>query len=352
MTKKTEQLDEFKSSAGPSTLTKTPEVADPVSKPDNMNRKADQKGSKDPMQSLPGSKAEAISFVAQHLTNGSKEDAFAIWNQLVSANKAGDATNGGNKKAATTAMKSIATKEDVESIFGNEEISEEFKSKAFTLFEAAVSAKVAVREAELQDEFETRFEEAVEEMMEQLVAKVDEYVNYVAEEWVKQNELQVVSGLRTEMAESFLEGLKNLFEEHYVDVPEESVSVVEALADRVAELEENLNEQMEKNAGLVKKLDEAARESVVNKLSEGLTLSQKEKFLALTEGLDADSVEEFSKKVEVIKESHFAEENKKTLVEDALNGGEPIETDKTAPKEEVDPDVARIAAAMSRLVKK
>lgn len=340
ITENTEALDEVKSSAGNGA-----EVADPVTKGDtHANRRADAPKNAEPMPTIdgkngPSGKAAMISWT---LKNMGDADVFAAFNKIKGEWDAKRVT----QSAGTTAAKSIVTKEDVDSLFGNEALSEDFKDKASVLFEAAVGAKVAEVEAQLEEEFATKLEESTEALKAEFTEKLDGYLDYVAESWIAENEVAIETGLRVEVAESFLSGLKSLFESHYVDLPEGKVDVVESLTDRVEELEAKLDEQISANVSMKKKLDENAKAEVLAKLAEGLTLTQKEKLQSLVEGVESADITDFTKKAELIKESHFT--TKSVLTEDSLNGGEALLTETAKKPVSNDPEIAAIAAAISR----
>jgi len=195
--------------------------------------------------------------------------------------------------------------EDVNALLGGEELSEEFKEKAKTIFEAAINAKVAVVKEELEAKYAAALEEQVAEAKESLAERVDSYLEYVADEWFAENALVIEHGLKTEMTESFLEGMKGLFEEHYVTIPEEKYDVLESMVEKLDDMEAKLNEQIEKNIGLNKRLSESVADGILDKVSEGLATTQKEKLASLSESVEFESEEEYREKLETLKESYF-----------------------------------------------
>ena len=195
--------------------------------------------------------------------------------------------------------------EDVEAMLQGEELSEEFKNKAATIFEAAVTSKVVAIVEEVEKELVEQFEIAVEEIKEDLAAKVDDYLSYMVEEWVKENQVAIETGLRAEIVEDFISGLRDLFAEHYIDIPEDKVNVVEELSDKVEELEDSLNEQIKSAVELKKELNEHKKIEAIYTACEGLTQTQVEKMKSLAEGVDFTTDEEFTSKLETIKESYF-----------------------------------------------
>ena len=195
--------------------------------------------------------------------------------------------------------------EDVNALLGGEELSEEFKAKAKTIFEAAINAKVAAVREEIQTEFDAKLAEEVETAKASLAERVDSYLEYVADEWFAENQLAVEAGLKTEMTESFLEGMKSLFEEHYVSVPEEKYDVIESMVDKLDEMEGKLNEQIEKNIALNRRLAESTADVVFSDVTEGLATSQKEKLATLVENVEFESETDYREKLVTLKESYF-----------------------------------------------
>ena len=197
--------------------------------------------------------------------------------------------------------------EHIEALFAGEELSEEFKEKATAIFEAAVSQKIQEEIAALEEAYAETLEEHIEQIQEELSSNVDDYLNYVVEQWVSENEVAIEAGLRSELTEDFISGLRNLFAEHYIDIPEDKVSVVEEMGSKVAELEEKLNEEIERNVQLTKYLNESKHNEIVAELCEGLTSTQAAKLRSLSEGLEFTSVNEFAQKVNILRENYFAD---------------------------------------------
>ena len=196
--------------------------------------------------------------------------------------------------------------EDVNALLGGEELSEEFRQKAKVVFEAALSSKVTEIQEALEVQYEQKLEEAREGLKEALTERVDSYLEYVAEEWMTENELAIEHGLKTEMTESFLSGMKGLFEEHYVTIPEDKYDVLESMVAKLDDMETKLNEQIDKNIGLNKRLAESTADSVLSTVSEGLAATQKEKLASLAESVEFESEEEYREKLETLKESYFS----------------------------------------------
>ena len=196
--------------------------------------------------------------------------------------------------------------EHIEALFSGEELSEEFKEKATTIFEAAVKQKVNEEIARIEEAYAETLEEQVAQIQEELSSNVDDYLNYVVEQWVGENEVAIEAGLRSELTEEFISGLRNLFTEHYIDIPEDKVSVIEEMSGRVVELEEKLNEQIEKNVTLSKSINESKQFEILVDACEGLTDTQASKLKALAEGIDYTNASEYAQKIGVIKENYFS----------------------------------------------
>lgn len=195
--------------------------------------------------------------------------------------------------------------EHVNALLEGEELSEEFKQKATTIFEAAVKQKVEEEIARLEEAYAATLEEQIEEITEELSGNVDDYLNYVVETWMNDNEIAIESGLRSELTEDFISGLRNLFAENYIDIPEDKVSVVEELSAKIDELEDKLNEEIENNVVLTKMLSESKKVEALNTIVEGLTSTQAEKLKSLAEGIEFTDVEQYQEKLETLRESYF-----------------------------------------------
>ncbi len=213
-------------------------------------------------------------------------------------------------------------KADVDALVGDSDLSEEFKQKAATIFEAAIKAKVKEESQRLQGEYETKLAEDTQTHKAELVEKVDSYLNYVVEEWMQENKIAIERGIKGEIAEDFIGGLKKLFEDHYIDVPDEKYNVLEDQASKIEDLEKKLNEEIEKNVELNKSNGELKKEEIIKKSSEDLTDVQKEKFNKLAEEVEYSNEEDFTSKVKTIKESYFGakEEAKSNDIDDVAVG--------------------------------
>jgi len=199
----------------------------------------------------------------------------------------------------------VDVEDDVNALLGGEELSEEFRAKAKTIFEAAINSKVTAIREEIVREHEEKLSEEVEEIKVELQERVDSYLEYVADEWFVENQLAVENGLKADMTESFLEGMKGLFEEHYVQIPEEKYDVLKSMVEKLDDMETKLNEQIEKNISLNKGLAEATADSILESVSDGLAATQKEKLASLAESVEFDSETEYREKLETLKESYF-----------------------------------------------
>ena len=241
--------------------------------------------------------------------------------------------------------------EDIEALMAGENLSEEFKKKATAIFEAAVKAKVSELAEELEEQYVTQFEEAYEEMKEDFSTKVDEYLDYVVESWLEENTLAIESGLRTEIAEGFMESLKSVFEEHYIDIPEEKFDVVESLTSKVEVLEKQVNEEMTKNINLKQKLSEQKKVEALHAVCEGLTLSQAEKIKSIAEGVEFVSHDDFVDQMEDIKESYFSTATSvRPASKESLN--DVVELVEEKENKTVDPLIAAYASKISQTLLK
>jgi SHS2 domain-containing protein len=200
---------------------------------------------------------------------------------------------------------SFQIEDDVNALLGGEELSEGFKEKAKIIFEAALKSKITEIKEAVEVQYEQRLIEEIEVIKEALSDRVDSYLEYVSEEWFVENELAIEHGLKTDLTESFLSGMKGLFEEHYVTIPEDRYDVLESMVEKLDDMETKLNEQIEKNISLNKRLAESVADGILDQVSEGLALSQKEKLASLSESVEFESEEEYREKVEMLRESYF-----------------------------------------------
>ena len=223
----------------------------------------------------------------------------------------------------------VNIEDDVNALLGGEELSEEFREKAKLVFETALNSKVSEIHEALEAKYQETLEEKIEAEKAALSERVDNYLEYVADEWFNENALAVEQGLKTDMTESFLEGMRGLFEEHYVSIPEDKYDVVESMVDKLDEMESKLNEQIEKNITITKSLSEATADGIVSEVSEGLSSTQKEKLASLAEGVGFESEQSYKEKLETLKESYFKTSPKRsdTEVLTEENAAAPATTD-------------------------
>jgi len=234
---------------------------------------------------------------------------------------------------------------DVEALTKDEDLSEDFKSKAATIFEAAVKSKINDAKKKMHASYEEKLKEEVETAKSELVEKVDSYLNYVVEEWMQENKLAIERGIKGEIAEDFISGLKKLFEDHYIDVPDEKYDVLEDQASKIEDLEKKLNEQIEKNVEQNKAIGELKRQDIIDEASKDLADTAKEKFNKLAEEVEFSNEEDFKTKVSTIKESYFgAKKESSTEIDDVAVGNE---------SEQVDPaDLSNSMAAYTAAISK
>lgn len=299
-------------------------------------------------------KTELMASVVAAMGGMSKEEINKFQEVLNLYGK--DKTPGAVDKSAANKA-SIATKgamkEDVEELFSADDLSEEFREKASTLFEAAVNARVGLEAARLEEEFEGKLEEQVSEIEEALTAKLDAYLDYVSEQWLEENKVAVEASLKTEATAQFIEGLKGLFAEHYIEFPEEKADIVEGLQSQLEELEAKLNESINESIELKKIINDAEKESVIEEVSEGLAATQSEKLRTLVEDLDFSDIESFRKKVELVKENYFTD--KKVSSTNIITEEVAAEDEKSLIEESAvhtDPTMSKYVTAISKSLKK
>lgn len=346
-----EQLDEFKASHGDSS-----EVPEPTGKeaPKPAGSKDVEDDPKDAPTAVkaPGTKAAMINAMMTKVNGMKSKELKASYGKIMSAMQCEEVEAEAEEIEASTEIplvtaKDINVSEDVAEMFAGQDLSEDFQEKVTTVFEAAVVAKVNEQLNLLSGNIEAEINEEVESIKAEMAENLGKHTDYVVEQWMEENRLAVEQGLKAEMVENFMAGLKDLFEEHYVDLPEEKVDVVEELATKTEELEATLNEQIERNASLNAELESFKRDALIEGVSEDLTESQKAKFKTLAEGIDYTDEETFIDKINVVKESYFG------IVEDTTVS---YEFDEAEPlEEEVKPSTGTMSAyvnAISRSIKK
>jgi len=236
-------------------------------------------------------------------------------------------------------------KEDIDALFSDDDtISEEFKGKVSTIFEARVNDRVSQIEEEIETQYAGMLEEAIEAVKSDLTEKVDDYLSYVVEQWMEENEIAIETGLRAELTEDFIGGLRNLFAEHYIDVPVEKVDLVDELAGKVEELESKLNEEIERGVSYAKALVESRKNEIARDVTEGLTDTQAEKIKSLAEGVEFSTEDEYKSKLDTIRENYFPSSTKKASGEQLNEQFEEEEAKKVIH----DPFVAAVSQAISK----
>ena len=274
----------------------------------------DETEAEEQVNEAPHTKQELIRSIFETLKDTDGDKLAGAYEKLMSALLGEESEEDTSEDAAPivverTAITSddIDISEDLVAIFGNakDELSEEFKSQVQTVFEAAVVAKINSELDTLEEAFAAKLQESTKQIHDELSEKVDSYLNYVVEEWVKENELAIDRGIKAEITEEFIGGLKQLFEDHYIDVPEEKVDVVDSLADRVEELESKLNEQIESNVNLSAQVKEFQKSEILGEVSGELTDIEGEKLKSLSEGVGFEDAEQYKTSLETIKENYF-----------------------------------------------
>jgi len=218
-----------------------------------------------------------------------------------------EATDETEEEVQETVEAEFNVEEDVAALFSGEELSEEFQDKARTIFETAIKSKVEEVKEQIQVQYQAQLVEEVAAVKTELTERVDSYLEYVAQEWLEENQLAIEHGLKTEMTESFLNGMKSLFEDHYVSIPEEKYDVIESMVDKLDEMESKLNEQIDKNVALNKRLAESTADVIFAEVAEGLAVTQKEKLASLAENVEFDSEETYREKLVTLRNSYFSE---------------------------------------------
>ena len=317
---------------------------------------------------IPPTKAGMIKALFDKVNGMKKEEVSTKWKELMDVAEASQTVDdlggedpetaspegdkvaiGKKKKKIKISMPEINVKEDIEALVEGEELSEEFKAKASTIFEAAVHQKVmeiaTVKIDELEKEYQTNLQEEIVSFRDELTEKVDGYLNFVVEEWMKENEIALDSSLKSELTEEFMTGLKNLFTEHYIEVPDEKVDIVESLYDKVEELEEKLNSQIDDNVQVTSELNEYRKDKILEEVCEDLADTQSEKMKSLVEGVSyEDDADDFENKIKTIKESYFPNQTKQ-------DENVEQESDVSSDGEEVsDPKLNNIMEAYSKAI--
>ena len=343
------QVDEAKASFGVDA-----EVPEPTGK--EATPPGDKPEAGDKKKKL--TKVAAIQKITQEVKGMKKEQFEKVYEAMLAALEGKEVVSE-DKDEETTAVSvrelrqikagDVNVAEDVAAMFSGEDLSEEFTTKASTIFEAAVVSKVNELLETVTVDLEAEMEVAKDEIAEDMAGKLDSYLEYVAEEWMKENELAVEQGIRAEIQENFMKGLKDLFVENYIEVPEEKVDLVDELAGKIEELEQSVNEEMEKSIGLKKELTEAKVEIILGKVSDGLTESQAIKLASLAEGVEFENEESYVEKLETLKSNYFKSDE--VVTEETAIDDEPLEIDEDA-ETKIDPGMSAYMSAISKSIKK
>lgn len=326
-----EDLLEFKASMG-----------DPSEVPDPSTTKTDEKPDPKTAEPMPKTKAGMINAMVGHMNKMKKSDLQAGYGKLISAMYGEEVEIEDDveiiddtpvRQVQKVTAEDINVQEDVDAIFNGSDLDEEFKERVATIFEAAVVSKVNEQVEKFAVEAESDLEVSLQETVDELTEKVDSYLDYVVQEWVEDNKLAIEKGVRADMVEDFLKGLKGLFEEHYVDIPEEKVDVVEELIAKVDELEGKLNEETDKNVELLGQVKSLEKEAIFAEATEDLPDTQVEKLRSLAEGVEFSSADDFSKKISMLKSQYFdIDEMTDMVVVDDEDGPISLEEEIQGPK--------------------
>jgi len=305
------------------------------------------------------SRSDLISRMVAYASQLNKDDLSQVMDSMgvpendeLYNNNSRLATGDMSAKNKATIKSSNAIKEDLALLFGDSsDLSEDFRLKVSTLFEAAVSTRVEIENARLEEEFEAKLEESYNEIKTDMMENIDSYLNYAVAEWIEENKLAVENNIRTQVTESFLTGLKGLFEDHYVEIPEDKADIVESMAERIEELEELVNETTADNIELSKIVNEKEVREISASLSEGMITTQKDKFNKLIEAVDYSDADEFRKKANIIKESYFTGKSEVKVVADQLINEEVEEPD-VKKASNMDPTMDMYVSSLSKTIKK
>ena len=302
-------------------------------------------------EEVPKTKADIVSAMNGMMKGGKKEQLMAMYNGMKKAmegeHEEENEVDEVKKEAIEKRVKEVDVAEHVEALVNGEgDLSEEFKRKAATVFEAAVKSKIRTEIERLENEYEEKLKEGVESATEEMTDKVDTYLNYVTEEWMKENELAIERGLKGEIAEDFISGLKQLFEDHYIDIPDEKYDVLEAQSEKISELESKLSETIERNVSLKNNNASLVKEQVISEVSEDLADTEIEKFKSLIDDVDYADEDSFREKLGTLKESYFP----KTPISESTETVDDVETG-TAQDIDLTPSMDAYMSAIGRTVK-
>ena len=289
------------------------------------------------IQEMPKLKSDILAGLVDHMKGLKKEDLENLYKSTLMTEEDEEdeddeeeeeemESKKATKESIDQVVDSLDVSDDVNALVDGEELSEEFKTKAATIFESAVKSKVRTELERIQEENDKVIEEMAEQTMTDLVEKVDDYMNYVVEQWMEDNQLAIERGLKGEIAEDFISGLKNLFEDHYIDVPDEKYDILEANLTKIEELEEKLNKQIEENIQLKKAKGELVKESMIADIADGMTDTETEKFQSLVEDVEFSDEESYKEKLQTIRESYFGSSTAQVLTEEGSIEDTPTES--------------------------
>ena len=281
--------------------------------PQNYKPDDDSAKLKEPSLKTVSNVVNAKAGKADPMPKGMKEEEEVEAEEVVAEAEESTEEVVSEEETTTEVVDEYNMEEDVNALLAGEELSEEFQEKARTIFEAAINSKVAGIKEELEQQYAVAFEEEMKEVKESLAERVDSYLEYVADEWFNENALTIEKGLQSEMTESFLSGMKELFEAHYVTIPEDKYDAFVGMTNKLDEMETKLNEQLEKNISLNKRLSEANASGILDQISEGLAQTQKEKLASLAESVEFESEAQYREKLETLKESYFSSKKESSV---------------------------------------
>lgn len=288
----------------------------------------------------PKTKSGIIAKTVEKLNSLKKEDLQVIYGKLF----AEEAVEQEVKAEEKVVVSEEQVQEDLKALVESEaNLSEDFKEKTSVLFQAALTSRLSEEVEKLEDQYQSKLDEEVQSIRTDLVEKIDGYLNYVVEQWMEENELAVETGLRAEIAESFIGSLKQVFVEHYVEVPEGKADLVDGLSEQVEELEEQLQATTEQSVKLAEQVEELTREKIVREATEGMIATEAEKLAGLVEGVDFEDATAFAKKVAIVKEAHFTKSTTETITE---------EVEEQTEQQTSSPRMSAYMSAISRTIKK
>lgn len=352
----TTQLDEFKASGEDS------EVADPTgvkakTLPGSKNVVDDPQDAPSAVK-IPNTKMGMINAMVTQMNSMKKNDLTSAYNKMLKAASMKEELESDEESVVEVvkaghkiSSEDISIEEDINALFAaDESLSEDFKEKASTIFEAAVISKINEQLDKYVVDIESEINEEKAKLQEDYTTKIDQYLDYVVENWMSENKLAVEKGVKADLTEDFINGLKDLFTEHYIEIPDEKVDVVEELAVRTEELEARLNDEIKKNSELNSLVAEGKKQELFATACESLTETQKEKFAVLAEGVDFVNEEKYSDKLNTLKESYFTESTEAKSQVNDFDDAEPLEEETIASP--VDPEMSHYVNAISRTLKK